>query len=246
MGAAAAELRWAAGHPAVAHTFVDALDEAVTVAGAAGHHLARVRRLRAGEVVTASAGSREWRPYRVEAVDRGAVKLLAAGATSLEPDLAPGLAVAFAITKGDKPERVVQHLTELGVDRIVPVFARRSVTRWRGERIDGVLDRLRRVAREAAGQCRRAVVPTVEAPVELAELTGHRGVIVADRAAPCGARVPEPVDGEWLALVGPEGGFAPGELGGFEPAGRVGIGPHVLRAETAAVAIAAVLATERR
>ena len=74
----------------------------------------------------------------------------------------PGLTVAFAPTKGERPEWVVQKLTELGVDRIVPLISERSVVRWAGERGAGAVERLRRVAREAAAQSRRVWLPDVE------------------------------------------------------------------------------------
>src|SRR6185436_10016783 len=105
----------------------------------------------------------------------------ATGDLAQEPALAPRLAVAFALTKGDKPELVVQKLTELGVDRIVPVLAERSVSRPDSDRAAGVAERWRRIAREAARQCRRATLPAIEEVRPLASLAGHPGVVVAER-----------------------------------------------------------------
>ena len=133
------------------------------VGGEDGHHLARVLRLRAGETVTAADGSGVWRPYRVAEVAAAGVQLEAAGDIQQEPAPSPRLAVAFALTKGDKPELVVQKLTELGVDRIVPVLAERSVSRPDPDRAAAAAERWRRIAREAARQCRRATLPAIEA-----------------------------------------------------------------------------------
>ena len=71
-----------------------------------------------------------------------------------EPAAVPALTVAFAPVKGERPEWVVQKLTELGIDRIVPLVSERSVVRWSGARGKATVERLRRVAREAAAQCR--------------------------------------------------------------------------------------------
>ena len=69
----------------------------------------------------------------------------------------PELTVVFAPVKGERPEWVVQKLTELGIDRIVPLRSERSVVRWTGQRGQATVERLRRVAREAAAQCRRGL-----------------------------------------------------------------------------------------
>ncbi|HEY8215971.1 MAG TPA: RsmE family RNA methyltransferase [Acidimicrobiia bacterium] len=228
---------------AAAHVLVDALADEVTVEGADGHHLARARRLRAGEMVTAADGRGAWRPYAVAEVRRGAIVLGATGTVRREPELVPRLAVAFALTKGVKPETVVRQLTELGVDEVVPVVGERSVARARGGREPSVVERLQRVAREAAMQSRRARLPEIGFPVPLLDLAGRGGLVVAERGHPTGP--PGPGEAGWTLLVGPEGGFSPSESDALRGAPRLAIGAHVLRAETAAVAGAAVLAAVR-
>ena len=105
-------------------------------------HLLDVMRLRPGELVVAADGRGRWVPCRVAASapskgSRGADPtglLLPDGAAVDERQLVPEVTVAFAPTKGDRPEWVAQKLTELGVDRIVPLRTSRSVVRWDGER----------------------------------------------------------------------------------------------------------------
>jgi 16S rRNA (uracil1498-N3)-methyltransferase len=209
-----------------------------------------VRRLRAGETVTAADGHGRWRAYRVVASDRGEVVLRATTGLQHEPALAPCLVVACALTKGERPELVVQKLTELAVDRILFVEAARSVVRWDDTRADHAMTRLERVAREAGAQSRRARIPVVEGPVSMHEIAGHPGLVVAaidggdaaGLALPAGG--PAPL-GEWLVAVGPEGGFDAKELRGFGDAPRLALGPHVLRADTAAIAAAAALLARR-
>jgi len=167
----------------------------------------------------------------------------------------PGLAVAFALTKGVKPETVVRQLTELGVDEILPVVASRSIVRLRGERAVAFVERLERVAREAAMQSRLAWLPRIAAVAPLATLAGNPGLVIAERGDLPTTDPPDPGAGGWLLVVGPEGGLAPEDLhslegsvldeGRGEPVPRLSVGPHVLRAETAAVAAAAVLSARR-
>ena len=244
--------RFAALYPATAHTFLRALDDDVTLDDDAGHHLSRVRRVRAGETLTAADGDGRWRPYAVVGVRPGAVELHAQGESVVEPRPEPRLVVAFALTKGTKPDLAVQKLTELGVDGVMLLSARRSVPRWSGGRVEAALTRLRRIGREAAAQCRRARLPEIDGVLPVTELRGRPGLVIADPAGEELARVPAPPGGEWVLVVGPEGGFdadeaatlmTPAEHRG-QPA-RLRLGPHVLRAETAAIAGAAVLATRR-
>ncbi len=246
--------RWPADVAASAHLFVEpavGLADRLEIGGEDGHHLARVLRLRVGEPVTVADGAGAWRAYRVTAIGTPAqsgtgVLLDATDDGSREPGLRPRLAVAFALTKGDKPELVVQKLTELGVDRIVPVVAERSVARPKATRAETALDRWERIVREAARQCRRATLPVVEALGPLTGLAGHPGLVVAERGGGPADALASPPGGEILAVVGPEGGLTAGEVEGLAPWGRLGLGPHILRAETAAVAAATARGVVRR
>lgn len=237
--------RWAADIPASAHVFVGSaseLTDTLEVGGEDGHHLARVLRLHTGESVTVADGSGAWRPYRVAEVGPGgAVRLEATAGPDREPGSEPRLAVAFALTKGDKPDLVVQKLTELGVGRILPVLSERSVSRPHGERAGAMGERWRRVAREAARQCRRATLPSVEDVTTLDKLAGHPGLVVAERGGTTAAALGPPPGGELLVVVGPEGGLTDDEVQRLGPWARLDLGPHILRAETAALAAASVL-----
>ena len=99
---------------------------------------------------------------------------------------------------------------------------------------------------EAAMQSRRVRVPLVEPVCALAELVGRTGLVVADRLGRAPGDLTSPPPPGWTLLVGPEGGFAPGELDAIEPVGRVSFGPYVLRAGTAPIAAVAVLADRAR
>ncbi len=224
--------------------FVDHLGTPVVRAEDA-RHLLDVLRLRPGEPVVASDGRGSWVPCRVAAasvavdVRRGEpVALLDLdGAEVYEPEPSVGLTVAFTPVKGDRPEWVVQKLTELGVDRIVPLVTNRSVVRWEGDRAGRAVDRLRRVAREAACQCRRPRLPEVTG---LSSLDGLAAVAAGEGIRPTLAHaggVRPTLDAPVIA-IGPEGGWDTAELDG---ASTVGLGPTVLRAETAAVVAGTLL-----
>ena len=162
------------------------------------------------------------------------------GTVQFEPRAEPSLTVAFAPVKGERPEWVVQKLTELGIDRIVPLLSERSVVRWTGTRGKATVERLRRVAREASAQCRRVWLPEVSDTVSFADLgdLGGPGEVVLAQLS--GDR---PTVSQRVVAVGPEGGWSSGELASGLP--TVGFGLSVLRAETAAVTAGALLASLR-
>ena len=210
------------------------------------HHLLDVLRLRPGELVIAADGSGGWVPCRIAGSATGGSRradptasLVPDGPAVMEPLPVPEVTVAFAPTKGDRPEWVAQKLTELGVDRIVPLRTSRSVVRWEGDRAVKSVERLRRVVREAAGQCRRARLPEVTGVCRLEEVAAVAGgrVTLAD----AGGGPPEL--GRSVLAVGPEGGWDPAERDSFGP--TVGLGATVLRAETAALAAGTLLCSLR-
>jgi 16S rRNA (uracil1498-N3)-methyltransferase len=224
---------WAAGQDAAAHTFVDSLDEHVEIVGSDGHHLQRVRRLRVGEHVTVADGHGTWRRYEIESSASGHLVLHARSDRCIEPEIVPRVVVAMALTKASALDTVVARCTELGVARFHPIRTRRCVVRWSPTQADHALERLRVTAREASTQSRRARIPDISAVADLASIADRPGVFVPARGA-------FPAD-EWIVVVGPEGGLDPAELEMLHHAPRVSLGPHILRAETAPIAAAALL-----
>jgi 16S rRNA (uracil1498-N3)-methyltransferase len=211
------------------HVFVDDLEHLV-LSEPDRHHLS-VLRVRVGDPLTVSDGAGRWRAARF------ADPLEPEGDISFVARSEPAITVVFAPVKGDRPEWVVQKLTEVGTNKIVPLVAERSVVVWPAARVGHQLDRLRRISREAAMQSRQCYLPEVAPPVDFAEAALLTGVCLAHRGgdAPSLARP--------TVLVGPEGGWSDLELDSGLP--RVGLGPSVLRAETAAVAAGVLLAALR-
>jgi len=216
---------------AAAHAFVVDL-EAPELAADDRRHLERALRLRAGETVTVSDGAGRWRPCRFTGGG-----LDPCGEITVEPRPAPAVTVGIALTKGERLDWAVQKLTELGVDRVVPFSAERSVVRWDGGRSGHHVDRLRRIARQAAMQSRRTWLPEVEDLLAFAEAAAIPAVALAEPGGEAPS-LDRPV-----VLVGPEGGWGQGEAAAGLPA--VGLGPTVLRSETAAVAAGTLLCALR-
>ena len=222
---------------AAAQVFVEDVRDPV-VEDDDAHHLLRVLRIRPGELVVAADGAGSWRSCRVRSAVADTALLEPVGDVMVCAAPQPAITVAFVPVKGDRPEWVVQKLTETGVDRIVVLGSKRSVVRWDEERLEKALERLRRVARGAAAQSRRSWLP---------ELSSQAGPVELARSCPDLAMA-EPGGGVLGAglnsvAVGPEGGWEESELDLLLP--TVGLGPNILRAETAAL-VAGVLLCARR
>ena len=211
------------------HVLVDDID-APSLSDDDQHHLGRVRRLRVGDAVSVTDGRGAWRWCSYGPA------LAVQGPIECDPPPTPPLTVAFALVKGQKPELVVQKLTELGIDEIVPFVAERSVVRWGDETISRHTERLRTVAREAAQQSRRTWFPAVSPVMPFAEIASRPGAVRCDMGG-------APLTTEHTTvLIGPEGGWAETE----NDLPIVGLGPNVLRAETAAIAAATLMCAQRQ
>ena len=216
---------------------------AVELEEGASRHV-RVLRLRPGDHVELFDGKGSLAPAVIRELEGRVV--CDAEPPSTAPARNARVVLVLGIPKGSTLDDCVRMATELGVDEIALMQAERSVPRWDAPRAAQRLERLTRVAAEAAAQCERADLPLIQAPRSCAGWLDARppeaqGVIFGARAS--GALsfggTPEQV---WCA-VGPEGGFSPGELQAFQAAGFVlaSLGPTVLRVDTAVAAALTVV-----
>jgi 16S rRNA (uracil1498-N3)-methyltransferase len=213
-------------------------------------HLARVMRLGPGDVVQAVDGQGHELTVRItEVAPRGAHGTVVTRA--VRPTESPlALTLAQSIPKGDKLERIIRMATELGVCRVVPLATERTVVRVEASEWTDRLLRCRRVAREAAKQCGRAVIPEVEPPRSLAEWLDEResrDLLVCFREGETSglSALPAASIDRMSVVVGPEGGWSDAEVARLASAGAVmaGLGPRILRADTAApIALALIQA----
>jgi 16S rRNA (uracil1498-N3)-methyltransferase len=210
-------------------------------------HLSRVLRLRPGDTVIASDGAGRDYTVRLETVGEAAWGTVIAEAAGV-PESPLAITLVQGVPKGDKMEAIVRAATELGVTRFRPALCERTIVRLELARWRDRARRWQRVAREAAKQSGRAVVPEVEVPRPFAECLGT----AADLALCLWEGGGEPL-GALLAgttgarsatvVVGPEGGLALAEVEAARTAGStvVSLGHRILRTETAGPAIVAIL-----
>src|SRR5580704_1702937 len=209
-------------------------------------HLVRVLRARVGQDFDIATGQAV-RRGRITSVKNGRVEF------DLSEEISDaGLAeitLVLAVFKFDRMEWAIEKCTELGVSRIVPVIARRTDSHLAAASTKRA-GRWQRMARQAAEQSRRAAPPKITAPFKLSEalnLPGALRIVLAeseDRTLLRDVVKPGAADGIVLA-VGPEGGWTDDELNLFRQAAwlSASLGNTILRAETAAIAATAVVAS---
>ncbi|WP_110182511.1 16S rRNA (uracil(1498)-N(3))-methyltransferase [Nocardioides solisilvae] len=224
----------------------------VQVEGDEAHHAVAVRRLRVGErlALTDGLGTRVVGEVAVTGKRRLEVRVVD---VERHERPAPSFTVVQALPKGDRGELAVEVLTEVGVDRVVPWGAARSVAVWKGERAVRAHGKWAATAREAAKQSRRSWFPEVSSlasTAEVADLVAGADLAVVlheDAAATVsGLEVP---DGRVVVVVGPEGGLTDEEVAVLEEAGArtLRLGTEVLRTSTAGVvAVGALMARTAR
>ena len=196
-------------------------------------HAAKVLRLRPGDEIVAldGAGGR----FRACLKEEGSVELLET-LPSNEPRLR--LTVYQGVPKADKLELLAQKLTELGVTRLVPVAMERSVRHF--EKVE----RLRKIAREAAKQCRRALPMEITEPMPwpkaVLDMRARERLVAPWEEATDGRLTALPPCTDIGLLIGPEGGISAREI---EECGAttVTLGARILRTETAALAATAII-----
>ncbi|MCL6456645.1 MAG: 16S rRNA (uracil(1498)-N(3))-methyltransferase [Gorillibacterium sp.] len=245
----------------------------VVISGDDAHHLTRVMRAELGEKVICCDGKGR----------SVLVCLTVIGKTEVEADIVEDLPItsepvvdvwiAQSLPKGDKLETVVQKCTEVGAHRFIPFLSERTIVQYDAKKEEKRLIRWQKIAKEAAEQAHRSVVPEVDAPIswkELLKLTADvdlailcyekesgqhlRSVMLREAkriglanlhaaslvdAAGGGQRKPR-----ILLIVGPEGGISEKEAEQAEAVGckATGLGPRILRTETAAMtALACIL-----
>jgi 16S rRNA (uracil1498-N3)-methyltransferase len=215
----------------------------------AAHHATRVLRMNEGDgVILFDGRGGEWFGTLRRVGRTMAVALQSFDEVDREPPLS--ITLAQGLPAADKMDWIVQKGVELGAARIVPVACRRSVIRLSGERMERRVAHWQAVAIAACEQCRRNRVPEVAPLVDLPQFLGEAAgdnalrLILAPGAELSLAGLPKP-GGPVTLLIGPEGGFEDGELAAAASAGylAVGLGPRVLRTETAGpAALAAMMA----
>lgn len=213
------------------------------VRGDEHHYVARVRRARAGDTVELVDGAGQ-RASAVIVRISTTETVLHVDRVETIVDAPPRVRVLVPAIKGDRMDTCIEKLVEVGVDEIVVWPAARAVVRLEGARRAARIEQYVALAQAAARQSGRASVPRVSGADSLAAaiaaLPGDGARVVLDPSAERGTW---PTAGDVTLISGPEGGLAPAELDALAAAGfsSQGLGPRVLRAETAPVVAVALL-----
>jgi 16S rRNA (uracil1498-N3)-methyltransferase len=212
------------------------------------HHARDVLRLRSGALVNVFDGRGQEFEAVLDSVTRQGVEARLSGPVPTRPESPLTVDLALAPLKGDLMELVIQKTTELGVASIRPVITARTDAAARPALKGSRQERWEKVASGAAEQCGRAVVPTLVPTATLdllvAEAYGGEKLLCLETPGQTPLRsLAPPTSSSVLVLVGPAGGWDPREVtqlshAGFRP---VALGPRILRAETAAVAVVTAL-----
>jgi 16S rRNA (uracil1498-N3)-methyltransferase len=236
----------------MARLFVEPLrlaEEIVVIAGEDHRYLTRVLRLGINDTILLFDGVGIEADARIIRVGPRALELKVEARRPAKPMERPEFTLIQALTKGDKLDVVVQKATELGVTRIIPVTSARSVPRLEAMRALGRRARWQKIAREASRQSGRADVPEVDSVMPIAAALRSAGdalkIMMWEGARQHGLKeaIPDEKPKRIVIATGPEGGFSVEEVDAARAAGFhvVGLGPRILRTETAALVTLSIL-----
>ncbi len=226
-----------------------------TMTGSEARHMSRVLRMKPGDRMVLMDGKGRHYQAAVTRISRHEVRGVLETRLSIPPPSPVNITLLQALLKSGPMDYLVQKTSELGADRIVPFASERTVVRPEAERLTHKMAHWKRIATGAAKQSGR-VDPLVVAPISSFTdlLDGYKEVHALKVILWEGEETTDlrrvlktaPPPGQFVGMVGPEGGFSEEELGlaragGFVPAS---LGWRILRAETAAITLTAVVQYE--
>lgn len=227
--------------------FVDVFDnEQVTITGEDAKHITKVMRMQMDdELIVVHSNVAD--VCRIIDLPELSVVVEKTGRQIPSPELPIQVTIACGLPKGDKLDLIVQKSTELGMHKLIPFEAARSIVKWDHKKGEKKQQRLQKIAKEAAEQSHRTIIPTIEAPMSFKQLlqvaTTYDAVFIADEEDAKSAERTRLVDRlkavancqTILVVFGPEGGIDREESQALLEKGAktVALGPRILRAETA-------------
>ncbi len=219
-----------------------------TIYGEDARHINKSLRMKPGELLTlCSAYKTEYTCAVTSVTDEAVnVEILSQKPCENEPNVR--VALFQALTKGDKMELIIQKAVELGAAEIVPVLTSRCVSRPEGKSVNKKASRWQKIARQAAMQSRRGIIPAVKPVLSFSRAVQaasdyEKGLLFYEGG---GQSVTELLSKETRSIavfIGSEGGFSPAEVEEFRQAGGsvATLGKRILRAETAPLAALSVI-----
>lgn len=206
---------------------------------AEAHHFLNVLRGQVGDAISLLDGLGHEATGEVVSARKGAVTVRVTDLRKIDREPPRRLTLAVSLPKGDRQKILVEKLTELGVQRLVPLWTQRSVA----QPSDGALERLEQHVIAACKQSGRTRKMEIAPPLEIAQLAewNEPKVRLVAHPGPVTPGLDRPGEEEIAVAVGPEGGFTDQEVATLIDAGwqPLQLGPRLLRIETAAIAVAA-------
>lgn len=228
----------------------DVQDELLTITGPEVNHIRNVMRLKPGEEISVSIGGdgKEYR-YGIESYTEDSVLCRLRFVKDKEVELPVKVLLFQGLPKADKMDLIVQKAVELGAAEIIPVSMERCVVKLDAGKSAKKTARWQTIAESAASQSRRSIIPRVLAPMSMKEAIEYAKEQTEVRVIPYELQEDDGSVKQYLEslkegqsvsiFIGPEGGFAPGEVELAKEAGirPISLGRRILRTETAGLAI---------
>ncbi|HET7658028.1 MAG TPA: 16S rRNA (uracil(1498)-N(3))-methyltransferase [Bacillales bacterium] len=230
-------------------------DGVVRIVGSDASHISRVMRMEPGDEIICCGPDGRCAICTIREVSADVVTTATQSSIEESTELPVHVTIAQGLPKGDKMDLIVQKGTELGATSFLPFEAGRSIVKWDEKKKQKKTERLRKIAKEAAEQSHRNRVPNVEIPVSFKNLLSlgrdyDVKLIAYEEEAKAGEGTAfsnmlreTRAGASILLIIGPEGGLTGGEVSTLKEEGFVscGLGPRILRTETAALyALAAI------
>lgn len=229
----------------------------LTIVGEAARHISKVMRMQKGEhIIVVQDGI----AYVCTILSVGQEVIVEQTEETIpSPEMPIQVDIACGLPKGDKLEFIAQKGTELGMHGLIPFAAERSIVKWDHQKIGRKIERLSKIAQEAAEQSHRTFVPIISPPLSFQQLLekfpDYDAVFVADEEEAKGEhtrfadklkKVYDKESKSILFIFGPEGGLSRKEVEAFKEKGAipVALGPRILRAETAPLYVLSAISYE--
>jgi len=224
-------------------------ENAIQIIGDDYHHIVNVMRMTKGTKIICNHPSGVGYLAEIETITDQEVRLQIIKKLSHQVEIPVNVTLIQGLAKGDKLDWIVQKATELGVNRVIPLNSQRSIVKWDEKRQKKKIERLEKIAKEAAEQSHRTIQPTIDNTHSLKKLVenekdfDHKFVAYEETTREISVKdlnhyLERIEPGESVAIViGPEGGLTKEEVEllydkGYEP---IRLGPRILRTETAPI-----------
>ncbi|MEK6189485.1 MAG: 16S rRNA (uracil(1498)-N(3))-methyltransferase [Carnobacterium alterfunditum] len=225
----------------------DYQNQTISIGGDSFHHMIKVMRMKVDHRVYLVTKDQQAFIAKINAIEENKVLLNWVEDDLRQQELPIDVTIASGLPKGDKLDLIVQKGTELGASAFIPFAGSFSITKWDTKKAAKKIERLQKIAQEAAEQSHRTKVPTLQPLASVKQLIEMKEqfdvcLVAYEESAKAGedqnfvkGLKMLPAGGKLLIVFGPEGGLSKDEVGAFIQSGFLpcALGPRILRTETA-------------